>query len=344
MERGKGYWLKFGADANIQISGNPVARDSMAVTAGWNMIGSISYRIDTTTIFTIPAGIKASHYYGFWTGGYYADSVIAPGKGYWIKASGIGGKFVVGAPGAYPKQSAGSAVPLELLNSITLTDNVGNTQTLYFGSDGDGALSSEAFEMPPPGPEGVFDARFESQKMVETFASGMTQKAEYPMRWQSAVYPVVVSWNVNAEANRVFFLQDALDGSVFQPRKISGTGSVVISNPAVDRLILSTQLGEIPAQYVLEQNYPNPFNPSTLIRFGLPANSHVSLRVYNVLGQQVAELVNGALAAGYHAYTWSGIGNSGSAASSGVYFYKIDAAPENGGSGFNQVRKMLLLK
>jgi hypothetical protein len=77
--------------------------------------------------------------------------------------------------------------------------------------------------------------------------------------------------------------------------------------------------GQVPAQYMLSQNYPNPFNPSTTIEFSLPAQSIVSLKVYDVLGSEVADLVNEVMAAGNHTVNFNGADLS-----SGVYFYKLN--------------------
>jgi predicted esterase len=97
-----------------------------------------------------------------------------------------------------------------------------------------------------------------------------------------------------------------------------------------------------PHEFSLDQNFPNPFNPSTTIGFGLPEASAVSLTVYDVLGREVASLVDAdALAAGYHRYDWNASGLS-----SGMYFYRLSAtssahaAPRN----FIQVRKLSLQK
>jgi len=88
----------------------------------------------------------------------------------------------------------------------------------------------------------------------------------------------------------------------------------------------------IPEQLVLHQNFPNPFNPSTTIRYGLPVRSHLTLTVFNTLGQQVAVLQNGEQGAGYHEVRFDGSGLS-----SGVYFYRIQAGD------FVQTRTLLLL-
>lgn len=100
----------------------------------------------------------------------------------------------------------------------------------------------------------------------------------------------------------------------------------------------------IPMAFTLEQNYPNPFNPTTTIKYALPRESFVTLKVYNVLGQEVARLVNEDQRAGYITVTWDGRNNVGSLVSSGMYFYRIEARPTGGGEVFTQVKKMLMLK
>ena len=89
----------------------------------------------------------------------------------------------------------------------------------------------------------------------------------------------------------------------------------------------------LPEQYVLSQNYPNPFNPSTQIHYALPEVTHVTLEVFNNVGQKVMELVNGQKSAGYHTATFDATGLS-----SGVYLYKLTTTI------FTQTKKMLLIK
>ena len=79
----------------------------------------------------------------------------------------------------------------------------------------------------------------------------------------------------------------------------------------------------LPSDYVLEQNYPNPFNPSTTISFSLPEQAHVRLSIYNVLGREVAVLLDDALPAGSYSQIWDGRTTRGLAASSGLYFYRL---------------------
>ena len=97
-----------------------------------------------------------------------------------------------------------------------------------------------------------------------------------------------------------------------------------------------------PEQFELSQNYPNPFNPSTTIKFAIPENANVKLRVYNLLGEEIATLFNGDMSAGYHSVDWNASRN-GRQLSSGVYFYSIDATGTSG-KKFISTKKMILLK
>jgi hypothetical protein len=89
----------------------------------------------------------------------------------------------------------------------------------------------------------------------------------------------------------------------------------------------------IPVKYSLEQNFPNPFNPSTTIEFSIPVAGSVSLKIYNVLGQEVITLVNEELKAGNYKTLWYAKNIS-----SGIYFYRLET------NNFSQTKKLLLLK
>jgi hypothetical protein len=90
---------------------------------------------------------------------------------------------------------------------------------------------------------------------------------------------------------------------------------------------------EVPRDFALFQNYPNPFNPSTTIRYGLPARSDVNLTVFNTLGQEVSELVQGEQDAGYHEVRFDARDLP-----SGVYLYRIRAAV------YSETKKLLLVR
>ena len=111
------------------------------------------------------------------------------------------------------------------------------------------------------------------------------------------------------------------------PLKLSDVGPTYLISTGIK------QEKEIPNSFHLFQNYPNPFNPSTKISWELPTNSWLTLKIYNVLGNEVATLVNEEKEAGYHSIKFNA-----SNLPSGVYFYRIKS--EN----FIDTKKMILLK
>ncbi len=99
-----------------------------------------------------------------------------------------------------------------------------------------------------------------------------------------------------------------------------------------------TQGSLLPYRFDLAQNYPNPFNPVTTIGYSLPRRSHVTIAVYNVLGQKVRTLVDSEEPAGAYAVTWDGTTASGTTVATGVYLYRFQAGDHV------ETKKMLLLK
>ncbi|MCX6138889.1 MAG: T9SS type A sorting domain-containing protein [Ignavibacteriales bacterium] len=96
---------------------------------------------------------------------------------------------------------------------------------------------------------------------------------------------------------------------------------------------------KLPSSIALYQNYPNPFNPSTTIRYGLPVSSRVSIKIYNVLGQQISDLINSEQSAGWYEITWS------ANVASGMYLYRIEAVSSSDPSKrFVDVKKMILMR
>lgn len=118
-----------------------------------------------------------------------------------------------------------------------------------------------------------------------------------------------------------------------------------LANPWLRGLIVGVDDDkDVPTSYALSQNYPNPFNPTTTIEVDLPQQSRVSLKVYNVIGQEVGILLSDVYPAGYHRVRWDARNASGAQLASGVYFYRLEASATNGSFVFAMVRKMVVLK
>jgi len=112
----------------------------------------------------------------------------------------------------------------------------------------------------------------------------------------------------------------------------------------LDTTTAVTKTGNVvPKVYALEQNYPNPFNPTTAIHYLLPENGAVSLRIFNILGQEIVTLVNGTRQAGEYTALWNGLDRMNQPVPSGVYFYQIQIKNQTG-IVFEQIHKMTLMR
>jgi hypothetical protein len=130
------------------------------------------------------------------------------------------------------------------------------------------------------------------------------------------------------------FAYESYQGTVqYRLKQIDFDGTISYSN------IISVDVNFSPKEFALYQNYPNPFNPSTTIKFALPFDSNVSIKVFNVLGEQIALLFDQVREAGYH-----NVNFNGSTLASGVYLYSIEAKSLDGSKNFNSVKKMILVK
>ena len=114
----------------------------------------------------------------------------------------------------------------------------------------------------------------------------------------------------------------------------SGTGRFGVG----ENVLSVNDKNEIPTQFFISQNYPNPFNPSTTIKYGLPSAANVTIKVYNMVGQEVKTLVSDYREAGTYRVIWNGDNNSGSKVSSGIYIFRVVSGSNS------QTMKMILLK
>jgi flagellar hook assembly protein FlgD len=142
-------------------------------------------------------------------------------------------------------------------------------------------------------------------------------------------------------------------GFVRVPKELYANGEVTIAvnalgeGPAIVTQLWIKEVGKgfnpeplatLPTKYALEQNYPNPFNPTTTIRYAIPDDGLVTLKVYNIAGQEVATLVNEVKKAGKYEVTFDSKNTVGASLASGVYLYRVQAG------SFSEVKKMVLLK
>ncbi|MBU1099587.1 MAG: choice-of-anchor D domain-containing protein [Bacteroidetes bacterium] len=146
--------------------------------------------------------------------------------------------------------------------------------------------------------------------VIDTLASNLTTYLDTRLEIGMANIYRVKAFNMDSES------------------EYSDTVSVTLTLVGLERM------EGIPTEYNLFHNYPNPFNPSTVIRYGLPEQANVTLRIYDILGRQIATLIQESQPAGFYEYQWNA-----SEYTSGIYFYLLNA-----GQGFREIKKMVLIK
>jgi hypothetical protein len=149
----------------------------------------------------------------------------------------------------------------------------------------------------------------------------------------------------NVPQNYTFTDSNATPGLwYYRLKQLNQDGTFTFVEPIAVQVVTSAG-EETPTSYSLSQNYPNPFNPSTKIDFTLKTSGFTTLKVYNLLGQEVATLVNGSLQAGRHSVELNAE-SAKTPLTSGIYFYKLISRPTDGGQAgnFRQTKKMILVK
>ncbi len=172
-----------------------------------------------------------------------------------------------------------------------------------------------------------------------TISSVISDSAEFTVKPGSATiqpssgiefYVTFSPTSTDSISSRIVFMSNAFDS----PFILIAAGSGTITS-------VRNEGGLMPSVYALYNNYPNPFNPSTMLRFDLPQASTIALKVYNILGEEVADLTRDGV---YQAGRYSVLFNAGRLAS-GVYFYELYARGIDGRrSGYHSVKKMTLLR
>ena len=320
-----GYWMKFAAGQQLSIAGTPRSADTITVQQGWNLIGGLSDTIPAGSVLSVPPSTITSSFFGYLNRYYVSDSLL-PGFGYWVKMD-TAGELVLTSQHTVPVTTA-RVDELGGLGKISIRDSAGNEEVLRFGS----RTAGKSYFLPPIPPAGGFDVRFATSTSVEALGDEMSR--EIPIRISSSSYPLKVLWE--GGSNDIAAVLN-VDG-----RRISleSHGTLVIPDSSARLFLELGRTTTVPKAFSLEQNYPNPFNPGTSIRYNLPVESRVRLMVYDVLGRLVATLADGIEAAGERQIVWDG-----SAISSGLYYYRIDATNlSNPSQSYSEVRKMVLMK
>jgi len=306
LQNDKGYWMKFDAPGTKNLCGTRID-GNIAINPGWNIIGGNDTLAAVSQITTTPADILSTFFYGY-SGGYSVVDDLVPGEGYWVRASQAGTINLNNI-------NAGKKPAHDLSETaVSFSSADGRSVKLLLAGD----KPESYYDMPPAAPEGRGGIFFEGGKIGVPGESGK-------VIFENVSFPVSIAANgADISLNSSGLNAIIRDGSSFILKE--NTGSIELS------------IVNIVQDYSLSQNYPNPFNPSTVISYQLKVKSTVSLKVFDVLGNEVATLLEGQQDAGIYEVNFNA-----SDLSSGVYFYTL-SVKGNDGSEFNSVRKMMLLR
>ena len=193
--------------------------------------------------------------------------------------------------------------------------------------------------------------RFGIEDSVDIYPEGRQQNHKvsrwYTLNW---VGWRLLDWDLSSDSVGTWLGGPTIGGQMrfdgFQLRFLPGVsaraGRIVVDQLQVAKAVIVSVAppgGNVTARYRLDQNYPNPFNPSTVIAYRLPADSRVTLKVYDLLGREIASLVDGLVPAGSHSVTWNAASYG-----SGVYFARLSASDPGGALRYVNTTKLELLK
>lgn len=334
---GIGYFVKYGNILDKKIAGVPVYKIGantpykVLLREGWNTIGGLSCSVPVEDIrFDIfdgnPLPRRVSGVYQYRTDrGYQEVASIEPGIGYWLKIEGDGYLNMETQPGCHGKVAAtvinDREAAIAVSNKLTIRDNASSEAALYVAAAHAG-VNVHRFALPPVPAAGLFDVRFTSGRYIDDAQNPVVEI-------HGAQYPVVLTMD-NAAVN--YTVVDAVSGAVLGSIEKGNGGSIEINDPKTFAVkLLSTETTG--AAFSLEQNVPNPVQGETTVTFGLPQEEVVSIKLYNMMGQEVATIVNGVVPAGTSSITFDTRNLT-----SGVYTYTIKAG------SFTATRKMVVRK
>ncbi|MBX7152479.1 fibronectin type III domain-containing protein [bacterium] len=365
IANGRGVWFKhkIGSDTMLVRMGsgrsNATSDFSITLRPGWNIIGN-------PYLFTIPVALDQSLFYGpiqyngssveaaGWSG---VVTTLNPFGGYALYNRSSTNTIIVMRPTGISLSKKFEIQPSFRLRISARTEK---NQILY--GDEYNYFSKIVTNNPDtynaPEPETVGDnisVYFEQsgKRLTQMYrSSGDGDVVDVFVRSTLKNVPIQLNFNIeNNDQNDIVMIFDItrnriVDGSAveFVPTEsgVSMFKVIVGRKNFVGEKFLET-ISELPKEFSLKQNYPNPFNPTTQIRYAIPKQGRVSLKVYNVLGHEVRTLEDGFKETGVYDKTWDGKDILGRSAASGIYVYRLEYLSLDG-KHLTQSKKMLLLK
>lgn len=357
MENGKGYFLimreasTFLSNVSGGTTNDRTLFDSQVLTPGWNIIG---WPLGFTGNLTVTNSSSIDPVWQLKGGAWSQDAQVKPFGAIAVKNKTAGNltvsnvlSFTQSAKAAAEsgwslrmKAYAGErmdednfvGVRSASIDGYDETDasnplNIGEYVNAYFKTN-DPQAEILAFDMRDAQNDGhVWDMQVEHN----------TKESHITLRWEDLGLPSgFEAILVDIHQNKIINLKEQSEYT-FRSRE-QNPFKIIVGSPSHIQAQKSALENILPKAYALSQNYPNPFNPQTKIQFAMARTGRVTLRVYNILGQEVRTLVAGVKETGIHEVTWDGKNNYGQNVASGMYVYHL--ATES----FSQAKKLMYVK
>ncbi len=284
------------------LSGSPVTFGATAsvettvavsVSDKWNIISVPVTVSNFNKTFLYPTSVSSAFAFA---GGYLERTTLTNGSAYWLKFS---GSLSISMQGFVRNQST-----IEVTEGWNLIGSLSSSVDV-------GTITSS--------PPGIQTSQFYGYSAgyftTETLEPGKGYWVKVSSSGQLTLSSLIIS---NLSFGKI---------------KIAPSADLPPPPPEGDGNLANTNNSIILSEFSLEQNYPNPFNPSTVIRYQLPIDSRVTLKVFNILGEEVATLVDGVQVSGYRIAEWDASGFP-----SGIYYYTLHT------DGFSKSKKLILLR
>jgi len=337
------------------VTGDPSNGDSFSsldISDGWNLIanplvtevekGDIGVTSGGITLAwedAVDAGWVAPTINGWFGDSHSPYSRLQPWGGYWINSSRDLSLSFAPVESGLAREASDEVWMLTLNVRDTQGNASGDYITIGLSEDANSSFKygEDEYDMPNPANASMIDMHIDNSNWVGTKdVNGISVDAPYFFSdIRSIDYTEYQAWTISADKYNV---SNSIELSWISPQDIDADVHLVVNGNVIDMKVdtsieiedinsmsvvvgnVNSFMNPVPEQFALSAAYPNPFNPSTNLNLDLNQDGFVSVKVYNVVGQVVAELVNGYMDAGYHTFTW----NAGSIAS-GMYLVRVDA-------------------
>jgi len=352
-------------DASVDVTTTP--------TFIWSQpSGAVSYQLQVsrdslfTNFFSNDSGLTGTS----WV---VARELGAYRKYFWrVRAKNTAGWGAFSARSSFRTVRVGAAnwaIPLAVSETGPARD------TVYFGISPQATVGIDPalgeYELPPIA-SGFFDVRFVDVHAPYVIGEGLRvnclpftgygQVDTFKVRFQhgTGTYPIRFGWQpgyIRQICDSLVLIDEF--GGIVVHRRMDIDSSLSLSNSSISSLLLvlygafpildvKAPVRGVPRGYVLSQNYPNPFNPSTRIQFSTERSSRIRIAIFDVLGREVATLVDADFFPGTYSFSWSGVGKGSEHVPSGIYYARMVAEPAGNDPGdrsrYVATIKMVMLK